>query len=429
MRSSDSYFLSNRPYQDQEVLRALEKNNELLETGSRELPRVTDVLLESSIKNSEAMRDASRQLSEQIERQAEIDREEKESQHRESMFKLQEVAYGISNLEGTFRESINDLSEQVWKSGTDIVEKINITNNSLRTMNDNLLNINGSLQAIGGVLVNILEKIERPNEVQAIELADQARISIAIGEVDEALRVTTKAIELCSTSITANAYHLMTMSLFDEKELREKSRILFNKYVKLIGFKLSDINSEKQKESVHKEIYHTVYSTIFALSGSLGSRITNDVQDLFSHIARDKDFSSMFFAKPILDKATLKETLSPSEIRELTWDVILHQLINTGQYELLIQYIIKVTDSNILLKNELVALANKEIYKRKILLNLLNETWLEDNATEDELKCLNVFCSFQPQENIDLDDKTLLLLDRYVDKYSLPINDDLKKVL
>ena len=367
-------------------------------------------------------------ITEQIEKQAELDREERAEQHAESMFQMHEVAMGISGLDNTFRESSEMITEQIKESGIDIVRSIGETNRTLRSIDKNLRNIDNSLHEIGGVLTTILGKIEKPNEVQAIELADQARTSIAISDADDALRITRKAIELCATSITTNAYHLMTLSLFvDDKALKQESRIIFNKFVKLIGFKLTDSGSDT--ESVRDEIYHTVYATLFALSCSLRGRIFDDTQNLYAHIGKDTTLAKRFFIKPLIDNNALRGTLFPSEIRELTWNEILKQITKNEQFSYLVPYIIKVADNPIQIKNELVALANKELRSSNFLHKILNKTWQEDSATEDELSCLNIFTGFQPQDNIDLNDKVLLLLDRYVDKYDLPVNPQLKEVV
>jgi len=437
-RSSDSYFRANRPYQDQEVIKALEENHKQSKTNHQDFNAVMGSMEKSALENNEVMQKASEELSEQLEKQSELDREARAEQHAESMFQMQEVAFEISGLDGTVRESAEMLdntyrksskmiAEQVRQSGVNIIAKIHETNQLLYSVNNNLLNINSSLQAIGDVLTTIKEKIETPNEVQAIELANQARISIAIGDTDEALRITRKAIELCSTSIIANAYHLMTLSLFDDKALKQESRKTFSKFVKLVGFKLSDAGSDK--EAIHNEIYYSVFSTVFALSRSLGGRILDDTQTLYSHIAKDTELAKWFFVKPLEDKQALEKTLFPSKIRELTWHTILQQIIQNKQFDYLVPYTVKVADNKILLKNELLVLANKELYNSKVLQQLLNKTWQESSATEEELSCLNVFTSFQPQANIDINDKNLLLLDRYVDKYKLPINEQLKGIL
>lgn len=427
MRSSDSYFRANRPYQDQDIIKALEKNYELSKVHDQDFNKVVDSMEKSALANSEVMQEASKELFQQLEEQSKLDREERAEQHAESVFQMQEIAFGITGLDNAFRKSSEMLAEKIYESGIKIVEKIHKTNQLLDSIDNNLLKTNILLQDIAGTLKTLLKKIENPNEVQAIELACQARISIAIGDTDEALRVTRKAIELCGTSIIANAYHLMTLSLFDDKKLKQESRESFHRFVKLVGFKLSDAGSEK--ESIHNEIYHSVFSTVFALSRSLGGRISNDTQTLYSHIAKDTILAKRFFIKPLEDNATLEGTLFPSIIRELTWVTILNQIIKNKQFDFLVPYIVKVTDNKILLKNELIALANERLYKSKVLQQLTNKTWQENSATEEELNCLNVFCSFQPQGSFNMDDQNLLLLDRYIGKYKLPINTYLKEIL
>ncbi len=429
MRSSDSFFRSLRPYQDQDVLNALDKHTRLLEDENQNFSNVLDAMERSILTNSKEIQDASKKISEKIERQANLDRKEQENQHRESLFQMQEVAFGISQLNDTFRVSGEMIAEQVRQSGIDIVREIEKTNAKLYSIDNNLLNINNSLQAIGSVLVTLLEKIKRPNEVQAIELADQARINIAIGDIDKSLEVTRKAMELCSTSITANAYHLMTLALFDDEKLRNESREHFKKFVKLVGFKLSEVKMGREKQSTHSEIYHTIYSTIFALSSTLGGKILDDTQILFSHISKDSELSKIFFIDPLKNNSTLQKTLFPSPVRELIWSIILQQLIVNKQYNFLVPYILKVTENKIMLKNELIALANEELYSSGLLGKILNKTWQEDTATNEEIDCLNIFCSFQPQNNFNIDDRNLLLLDRYINKQKMPINSSLQEIL
>jgi hypothetical protein len=76
-RLSDSYFQANRPYQDQDVIRELDKNNKLSEAYNQDFNRVMDVMEKSLITGSESMQKASQQLTKHLEEQTELDREER----------------------------------------------------------------------------------------------------------------------------------------------------------------------------------------------------------------------------------------------------------------------------------------------------------------------------------------------------------------
>ena len=432
-------FFEEPPYYEHEVLANLEEFNLKSDANSQSNNNNFAKVLSGLDKSAESIVSTISDESERSRIEAQINAEKIEAGISETNYNLLDISYGISSLEDSmrdsahelqlqFRESSEDIVKQISRSTDDVVSQLEITNNRLSSIDNNLLAINDSLKGIGSVLNIILERINKPNEVQAIELADQIRISLAIGKQDEALRVTRKAMELCGTSITVTAYHLMTLSLFNDQELIKESEEVYKDFVNLINFKLFDSGSDAQ--SVRDEIYYVAYPALFALSRTLGGRILNETQRLYSSISEDKIVTDMLLTKPLKDKSTEAMTLHPSPLRELHWTVILkEEIIANKAFDKLASYIPRVARNKILIKNELLIIANKELFESKVLRTLLYKTWHENTATGEELECINIFISMQPQHNINIDDKTLLLIDRYVSKYELPIRTDLKKYL
>lgn len=432
-------FFEEPPYYEHEVLANLEEFNLKSDANSQSNNNNFAKVLSGLDKSAESIVSTISDESERSRIEAQINAEKIEAGISETNYNLLDISYGISNLEDSMKDSAQELKLQVRKSsedivkqirqsGEDITDQLEITNNRLSSIDNNLLTINESLKGIGSILSIILKKISKPNEVQAIELADQSRISLAIGKNEEALRVTRKAMELCGTSITVTAYHLMTLSLFSDKELIKESEEVYKDFVNLITFKLFDGGSDTQ--SVRDEIYYVAYPALFALSRTLGGKILNETQRLYSSISGDKTATNMLLTKPLKDKSTEVMTLHPSPLRELHWTVILkEEIIANKAFDKLASYIPRVARNNILIKNELLIIANKELLENKVLRTLLYKTWHEDTATDEELECINIFISMQPQHNINIDNKTLLLIDRYVSKYELPISSELKVIL
>lgn len=443
-------FFEEPPYYEHEVLANLEEFNLKSDANSQSNSNNFANVLSGLDNSASSIISTISDESERSRIQAQIDAERIETGISETNFHLLDLNSGISSLDESIRESnyslteqmressneirvqirksSNDIQEQIYQSGINIVHQLEITNRSLASIDNNLLAINDSLKGIGSILSIILERINKPNEVQAIELADQIRTNLAIGKHEEALRITRKAMELCSTSITVTAYHLMTLSLFGDEELKNESAVVFKDFVNLINFKLFDSGSDT--ESVRDEIYYVAYPALFALSRSLGGIILNDAERLYASISGDKKATKMLLTKPLEDQATEVMTLHPSPLRELHWTTILtEEIVSNKSFEKLPRYIVKLANNNVLIKNELLYKANKELYNSNLLHSLLMKTWYKDTASYEELSCLDIFISMQPSNNIELDDRTLLLVNNYVKKQNLIIGKRLKEIL
>lgn len=361
--------------------------------------------------------------------QSRIQSEILESGFSKTQYQLANIGTGITGLENRMRQSSDNIIAEIRKSGINIADKLETSNKELASISNNSAQAVLLLTVVKDSLINIIEKISRPNEVQAIELADQARINLAIGKKEEALRVTRKAMERCGTSITVTAYHLITLSLFDEKELVEESLGVFNDFVNLVDVLLFD--KIESRKAVQEEIYCMIFPTIFALNRTLDGIILNKTERLFKSIGRDIDTINRLLEKPLLDPF-IREKISGSRTVDLPiWIIILNTLIIANKvYTFLPHYITAVSKLDLMSKNELLYCANEILVSSSLLYDILSKDWNSDPLNNNEQDCLQIFFSMQPQKNLILCPKALLMLThRYIQDHSVEISSEFDDIL
>ncbi|WP_444995573.1 hypothetical protein [Aliikangiella sp. IMCC44359] len=390
----------------------------------------------------DGLEEVSTRLANSIAEQSERNRIQVQAQHEklakgisETNYNLINIGCGIAGLEKSMRQSSSEIARQIATSGSNVVDKLEESSRKLHSIDNQLKQTVSALNQISDQLHTIIEKISKPNEVEAIELADQARINLAIGKQDEALRVTRKAIELCGTSVTVTAYHLMTLALFNDEEHQHELKNVYNDFINLIGFLLVDRPATVQ--FVREEVFYLVYPVVYALCRSLGIEILKDTERLFLNISQDKEIYIRLLKKPLVDEKTEALTLYPTAVRELIWSVILKEgIVKYSGVSLLPIYIYKVEKNSILIKNELLIIANQLLVEMGVLYELLSKEWNNQKLSPIEKDSIDVFLMMQPQENIDYSEKLLLLIDRYIkqghflisESFEIIINSAMQKI-
>lgn len=223
---------------------------ENLEYLSREGNKINESSLKSFDNIQGELQDASERITKAYAAENEKNREQAAQIAAEAGFKMDQMQSTISSEAYQTRAAITDSADRITDSidlaALQLGYKIDETNLHLQSINETIKIGNQILSYIAGKLESIRHLMTIPNEVEALELADQARINFAIGKNDKALEITRKAMELCSTSIPVTAYHVIALASQNNGELFKETKTALKDYANLIAFKLQDKGSDEK---------------------------------------------------------------------------------------------------------------------------------------------------------------------------------------
>ncbi len=411
----------NPPYYHNEVLENLE---EISNTNT-----LTTKGLEKNFGNiSQTLNNASDKLASTIQEQAEKSRIQQAIEAERLQNGISEMNYNL--LDAT--SSIDELNDTTWRSAEMItksiddfsdrvVDRLNITNDKLNDIDIQLDIANASLKMISSHLVDLIKMIAKPNETEALELADQARQNIALDKKDRALGATRKALEMSNgTSITVLAYHILTLSLFKDDDSVAELLKSYEDFVNLVSFKISDKQSDK--EIITKEVDSVVFPVMSVMGYYYRDLVMQSTQKMYTALYQVRSRLSNTLRKPLMSKNALGMISHPNFLREMHWSLLLTKyVIPEKQIKYYVNYILYLANSNVLIKNELAILATKHFYEEGFLYAVLVDI-LDGNNNEDIHNAIKIIISILPQDVISLDDKTLWALKLYVKKYNLKTN-------
>jgi len=344
----------------------------------------------------------------------------------ETNYRLLNVVKGIDGLGDIIYDSSSNIIKTIEKSSQQIIEQLNKSNHRLVSVDFKMEAVNNSLNLISNQLTELIEKISKPNETAALELVDQARINLSLNKPERAIKVTREALELSNgTSITVLAYHILTLSLFNDDKSKKEILEIYNDYINLVKFKLKDKQSDI--DVVIQELNNTLFPVMAAIGYYLDKAIIANTQSLYVSLYQLKNITDSVLRKPISEEETRKLISYPNHLREYHWIILLNEyVINSDKLKDYIDYISALKDSDVLIKNELSILAIKYFDKNNLLYGAIIDCLANDD-NKNLKEVLEYITYFLPQDIIEVDYKTYWALKIFVDKYEIKTNSLLEK--
>lgn len=421
----DTIFFDEPPYYKEDVLINLEEMNITSSQGARELNRNFQNISKTLDNIPNTIVSSIENEAEKSRIQSTIENEKIASGISETNYRLLDVAIGIDGLNDSIWATSDNITEAIRASSVNIIDAISTTHDKLDGIDIQLQIVNLSLQNISNQLGDLIKKISKPNETEALELADQARQNIALNKKDRALGATEKALEMSNgTSITVLAYHILTLSLFDDDTSKKKIKENYDDFINLIGFKLTD--SQSESEVILQEIYNTAYPVMAVMGYHLDSNVMLSTQKLYSDLSASRGITSHILEKPLVNADTLEMISCPNNFRELHWSVLLNEyILKSNKIEIYIGFILAASQSKVLIKNELMILAIKNFYEEGFLYGVIVDC-LAGNRDETTKDALHMILSALPLDIIDIDHKTYWAMKLYADQHNIKVNGSLE---
>jgi hypothetical protein len=433
------------PYYEHEVIANLE---ELSLTSSQSAGELNKNFQNISTILDKASANIANSIADEAEKsriQSAIENEKIVNEISETNYRLLDVANGIEGLSEIVRDSSEEIVEVVYASSNEIVKRMDFSNHQLAQVNFKLKMVNESLNGIAGQLGELLKKITKPNETEALELADQARINLALNKKEVALKVTRNALEISNgTSITVLAYHILTLSLFDDENSKKEIIKLYEEYVNLVKFKLTDKQSDR--EIVIEELDNTLYLVMSTMGYCANHSVMLLTQDFYRFLYNyieyvmkldaeeystskesvvsliDEKGVENILKKPLLHNATRKLIAYPNHLRELHWSVLLNEyVVQKRSLNDYIRYISALAKSEVLIKNELMVLAIKHFNTEGFLYAAVVEA-LRDEEDEILHDAVRATLFMLPQDMIEIDHRTYWVMKLYAMRYGMDVN-------
>jgi len=175
-------------------------------------------------------------------------------------------------------------------------------------------------------------------------------------------------------------------------------------------------------EHYPNEIYFHTYPVLNAIARQHGDVLLDDVTTLYSIVIKDERLKTKLLSKILNDDDTEKLVSRPSVLRELHWTVLLKELIlKNSKFAGVDTYIRKLSKNQVLIKNELLAIANKALYENGQLQSMLINN-LISKGSRNEKECLGIILPMQPQPNLNLDTKVKQLFAHFSKVLNIPIS-------
>ena len=419
-------FFDKPPYYEHEVLANLEELSLANSKGAKELNRNFQAISKSIDNSSEKIVSSIQDEMTQARIQSAIENERLARGIAETNYQLLEVASGIDELSDVVRYGNESIVEAINQSSEQIVNGLLNLDRSLSQIDYRIQMVNSSLNIISNQLQTLIEKISKPNETEALELADQARINLSLNKKERALKVTKNALELSNgTSIIVLAYHILTLSLFDDEESKKELAEAYDDYVNLVSFKLTDKQSDET--TVLQEVDSTLYPVMATVGYNLSDNIMLLTQKLYTALYENRAKTDNTLKKPLFSSVALEMITHPNRLRELHWSLLLNEyVIKKQSLKDYIAYIVALAKSKVLIKNELMILAVKNFYQEGLLYSAVIDA-LAGNNDENLNNVLKVILSLLPQDVIDIDYKTYWALRSFAQEYNIKVNELLEE--
>lgn len=271
----------------------------------------------------------------------------------------------------------NAIKESIDKTNYEFGYQLDKVNNNLFHIDCELTRINQTLENIHDSLTKLVKLISMPNEVEALELANQTRINLALDRRQEALKIAKKARSICGTSIPVNAYYILALTAQKENNL-DIVKNSVSDYAKLITFKLKDnIKSESLNKITSKGkellsiIIKVTYPLIFELSNKFGAAILPQIKEIYNAVNNHSLMYLTFYNQSVYNSEVFNSiTTIKSIIKELHL-VLFYEFTNSVISDnnknviILLNYINLVKKSKSVISPELIKKTSELITKNK----------------------------------------------------------------
>ena len=315
----------------------------------------------------------------------EVSKEMRQQGERTSQ-ELKDVKDEIKDQGYAIGDSIDNMSYELGYKLDDI-------NNSLFNIHVDLSYTNQILGNIHDSLAEMVKLISLPNEVEALELADQTRVNLALNRRKEALEIASKARSLCGTSIPVTAYYILALTAQEEDNL-DTIKNHIEDYAKLITFMLKEKAESESLKSLISIIISMTYPVIIAVGRKFGAAILPQIKEVYSAIATIHESNVNFFESGIYKEAFEEIFRTNSIFRELhlslCYDVLVknHHSDRKEAIRDIRCYMWRINASQSPISSELTKSTTNIIYKDK-LYNEMYDYYYKDSKTVPSVIAIN----------------------------------------
>ena len=341
----------------------------------------------------------------------------------EANYTLLDIAKGVGGIRGSIENSRHQIVQAIHDSASAISAQIDQTN---RILQSQLTLVNTSLENISGNLSELIKLVANPNKTEALELADQARQNIALDKKERALRATDEAMKLSNgTSITVLAYHILTLSLFDDQT--EALLNAYEDYANLVTFKLTDPRSEKGV--IVRELETTLYSVMAVMGSHFHRRVKAATLALYAALDQAGNLTEHVLGLPLESRAIRDMISQKNFLREIHWSLLLTRyVVPQNESNIYLEYFLYLLQSGTLIETELIVMGLRHFEASGLFYKVM-ALCLVRTCNAPTLEALTVLHSVLPQETIPLDDTTLWMIHELAKKQSIDINAALQEQL
>lgn len=242
-------------------------------------------------------------------------------QHADQMQAHRNLRDALIRTEWAMRESSEAVVDAVDLARHEIGYRLDRTNHTLDELLLKQSEICNWLESVAGMAATLVEILTHQREVEALEVANHARASMAIGRLDEGLRLAEDAYGLCPTSVLVNGH--LILALYAQGEAMDRSRVatLITELGHLIKYRMVD--AETDLDILAREAAVIIPPILHAASRT-------GVPEKFDSIEVLLDLSivALIYDNILLDKHLLSMCDTPSAMRDYFWWQSYHAALN-----------------------------------------------------------------------------------------------------
>jgi hypothetical protein len=344
--------------------------------------------IESTASDSKALVRASKDIRSNI-----LDNQQKMGQTQESSSKQtqthyaeleQSVAKNTDEITRFRNEAIEGLDRMTFELGYGLGE----LQKGLVALRADVAITNALIEHLGEEIKEIVHIISHQSETAALELTEQSRVLFAIGKRVEALALTTRAVELCPSSIAVLAHHIV--ALCGQNDDRNEDVINRTSELAKVSRFLLENPGIREKE-INCQVNALVPIVLHAISMRFGYRIYDVGQALLEAV-----ISTNFFDYSMVHSRSVMLMSTPTIIGDIFWLTVGSFAIRDGgiQISRVVLFLESIVDIDLRIKLELqfaaTSVFNEEGRLHELLRNYFTRnvgamaivTWLEHQGPE-----------------------------------------------
>ncbi len=344
---------------------------------------------------------------------------------------IRDLSWEVSSHLRTIDFSIMNMSDRLSK-------KLDSVQDLLKETNSVLSDISNKADITNGHLSHIASLITKKRETEAKELVDHSHANLHMKDYDKALELSHQAIDVSNaSSIIILASHIIILSTFKDK-YKQEMLDYYNKLINLIDYRLArtaSITNLTQREEYEQEIIDIFFILHYHLGEVLDEAFINSCQRLYVVLTAKMIKFSQLLKEGLFSHYTLVSR--PNPLREIFFSAAFYFAIKPEQREVLLTdyekytgsisddigltnlvlYIKALLQSKVIIRNELLFAACQLLYEKGLLDILLMDFLVKDckGETQYSQNVINLFISFQPQENYEVKEHTCFLLSKYLE--------------